>query len=223
MEIVSLPVDYTLYLVTDRKLAASRSFDDIVRQAVEGGVTLVQLREKELSTRDFVRFAIGLRNLLHECRIPMIVNDRLDVALACGAAGVHLGQDDMDCGIVRAIAGRRLIIGVSVNGVDEAVRAEAQGADYLAVSPVFDTPTKTDTPAAVGLDGLRAIRKAVMLPLVAIGGVKAENAAEVVRAGADGLAVVSAIMANPEPKTAAQALKAAITEARAQSPSDRKP
>lgn len=220
MEIVSLPVDYTLYLVTDRKLAGGRHFDDIVRQAVEGGVTLVQLREKELSTRDFVRLAIGLRNLLHECRIPLIINDRLDVALACGAAGVHLGQDDMDCGIVRAIAGRRLLIGVSVSGVDEAVRAEAQGADYLSVSPVFDTPTKTDAPAAVGLDGVRAIRKAVKLPLVAIGGINVENAAEVVRAGADGLAVVSAIMASPLPRTAANALKAAIDEARTQVPSD---
>lgn len=215
MGTVSPPVDYTLYLVTDRGLAAGRSFDDIVREGVEGGVTLVQLREKDLAVRDFVACAVALRNLLGEYRVPLIVNDRVDVALACGAAGVHLGQDDMDCSSARRIVGRGLIVGVSVSCVEEAVKAEAQGADYLGVSPVFSTPTKTDTPPAVGLEGLWAIRTAVRLPLVAIGGIKAENAADVIRAGADGLAVVSAIMACPEPRIAARTLKAAIAEARA--------
>lgn len=206
--------DYSLYLVTDRRTARGRSLEEVVRDAVEGGVTVVQLREKDASTRDFLELAVGLKAVTGRSGVPLIINDRVDIALACRADGVHLGQDDMNCRVAREIVGSRRIIGVSVSSVEEAVEAEANGADYLGVSPIFDTPTKTDTPPATGLDGLSGIRRAVRLPLVAIGGINLANAAAVIRHGADGIAVVSAIMANPEPRSAARTLKLAIADGR---------
>lgn len=206
--------DYSVYLVTDRPLAGARSLESIVRAAVAGGVSIVQIREKSLSSRAFLEAAQALRYLLDELGRPLIVNDRLDIALACGAAGVHLGQEDLPCAEARRIAGSELLIGVSVSTAAEAVAAERDGADYLGVSPVFPTPTKTDTPPAVGLDGLRDIRAATSLPLVAIGGIHPTNAAEVIRAGADGVAVVSAIMAAPNPYLAAIELTRAVAVGR---------
>jgi len=206
--------DYSLYLVTDAALAGRRAIEEIVREAVAGGVTVVQLREKGASSREMLRQARALRDLLAPRGVPLIVNDRCDVALAAGADGVHVGQGDLPCVLVRELAGPDLVIGVSVSTVEEAVQAERDGADYLGVSPVFETPTKTDTPPAVGLDGLRRIREAVRLPLVAIGGIHAGNAAAVIRAGADGIAVVSAIMAAPDPRAAARALAIEVAQAR---------
>ena len=152
----------------------------------------------------------ALRALLAPRALPLIVNDRLDLALAAGADGVHLGQGDLPCALARRLAGPDFLIGVSVGSPAEATQAEREGADYLGVGPVFDTPTKTDAPAATGLAGLRAIRAATRLPLVAIGGIHAGNAAEIIRAGADGVDVVSAIMAAPDPRAAARALAAAV-------------
>ena len=151
---------------------------------------------------------------LDQAKIPescrFIVNDDVELALACDADGIHVGQGDLPCAEVRRRVGTEMLIGVSVSTVAEAMQAERDGADYLGVSPVFATPTKPDAPAAAGLDGLRAIRAAVRLPLVAIGGIHAGNAAEVLAAGADGLAVVSAIMSAADPCAAAQALRAAM-------------
>lgn len=206
--------DYSLYLVTDDVLASGRRVEWVVAEAVAGGVTCVQLREKEAGGRACYERAVALRELLRPLGIPLIVNDRLDVALAAGADGVHLGQGDLPCAEARRIAGPGFLIGVSVSIPAEALAAERDGADYLGVSPVFDTPTKRDTPAATGLDGLRAIRASVRLPLVAIGGIKAANAPEVLRAEADGIAVVSAIMAAPDPCAAARALADAVAYAR---------
>ena len=208
-------VDYSLYLVTDRSLARGRPLPQLVRAAVAGGVTVVQLREKAARTRDFLALALELKALLDPLGVPLIINDRLDVALAAGAFGVHVGQDDLPCEIARRLVGDAMALGVSVSTPAEAREAEAAGADYLGVSPVFPTPTKDDAPAATGLDGLAAIRAASVLPLVAIGGLSATNAAEVVAAGADGVAVVSAIMAADDPQTAAHALRAAIERGRA--------
>lgn len=205
-------IDYSLYLVTDRHLSQGRSTVDVVRAAVRGGVTCVQLREKECSTRAFMEEAWAVRRLLDELetRIPLIVNDRIDIALAIGADGVHLGQTDMPITDARRLAGSSLTIGISAESVADAIRAEAEGADYIGVSPVFATPTKNDTAPPLGLAGLRAIRAAVSLPLVGIGGIKAENAAEIIRAGANGVAVVSAIVGAPCPERAAAALKQRI-------------
>jgi len=207
---MSRPVDYSLYLVTDRSLALGRGMVEVVAAAVQGGVTVVQIREKGTGTREFLALAQALKALLDPSGIPLIVNDRLDLALACDAAGVHLGQEDMPCDIARRVLGPKRLLGVSVSDPEEARRAEAEGADYLGVSPVFDTPTKRDTPRATGLDGLRRIRAATALPLVAIGGLSAANAAAVMAAGADGIAVVSALMSAPDPRVAARELRNAI-------------
>ena len=202
--------DYSLYLVTDRRLSLGRSTVEVVAAAVSGGVTCVQLREKHCSTREFLEEARRVRELLVGTGVPLIINDRLDVALAVAADGVHLGQNDMHISDARRLVGERLVIGISAESVADAIRAEAEGADYIGVSPVFTTPTKMDTAPPLGLEGLREIRRAVSLPLVAIGSIRHDNASEVLRAGADGLAVVSAIVSAPCPRTAAAALRQQI-------------
>jgi thiamine-phosphate pyrophosphorylase len=207
-------IDYSLYLVTDRGLARGRSTFDIVKAAVSGGVTCVQLREKDCSTLEFIEQALAIKNFLEEREVPLIINDRLDVALAVAADGVHLGQSDMPLETARKIAGPSMLIGISAESVQDAVEAEKGGADYLGVSPIYATPTKTDTVPPLGLEGLRKIRKRVEIPLVGIGGLNTSNAAEVIRNGADGIAVVSAIVAAEDPGTAAINLKQIIIEAR---------
>ena len=203
-----LDPDYTLYLVTDTALAGPRGVEAVVQAAVAGGVTIVQWREKGGDARAALARVRSLRAWLRERAVPLIINDDVDLALACDADGVHVGQGDLPCAEVRRRAGAAMVVGVSVGTVAEARQAVRDGADDLGVSPVFATPTKPDAPAPAGLDGLRAIRAAVRLPLVAIGGIHAGNAAEVIAAGADGLAVVSAIMAAADPCAAALALRA---------------
>jgi thiamine-phosphate pyrophosphorylase len=205
-------LDLSLYLVTDRELSLGRATVDIVAAAVRGGVRCIQLREKRASTRAFIEEARAVKAVLAplESRIPLIINDRLDVALAVGADGVHLGQNDMPLGDARQLVGGTMIIGISVESVTDALAAAAGGADYLGISPVYATPTKADTAAPLGLEGVRAIRAAVSLPLVGIGGINQNNAAEVMRAGADGVAVVSAIVSAVCPTTAALALRRQI-------------
>ena len=207
-------VDYSLYLVTDRALARGRATAEIVRAAVAGGVTCVQLREKECGTREFIEEARAVQAGLRGTGVPLIVNDRVDVALAVGAEGVHLGQRDMAIADARRLGPPGWIVGVSAESVEDAVRAEREGADYVGASPVFATPTKADHAAPLGLDGLRRLRAAVKLPLVAIGGIHAGNARETVRAGADGLAVVSAIVAADDPRAAAEILRREIAAAK---------
>ena len=207
-------IDYSLYLVTDRGLARGRSTLKIVTAAVTGGATVVQLREKECSTLEFIEQALGIKAFLRTRNIPLIINDRVDVALAVGADGVHLGQTDMPLETAKGIVGDTMIIGISAECLADAIAAEKGGADYLGVSPIYATPTKTDTAPALGLAGLREIRRAVRLPLVGIGGLNRDNAAEVIRNGADGIAVVSEIVAAEDPEIAACELKQTINEAR---------
>lgn len=201
--------DLSLYLVTDRGLARGRTTAEIVRAAVAGGVTCVQLREKNGPTRLFIEEARFVRDVLTGTGVPLIINDRVDVALAVGADGLHLGQTDMSLADARAIA-PGLIIGVSVENPEQALLAQAQGADYLGLSPVFSTPTKTDTAPPLGLDGVALIRSRVSVPMVGIGGIGPGNAAQVLRAGCDGVAVVSAIVAASDPQAAARELKTII-------------
>jgi thiamine-phosphate pyrophosphorylase len=207
-------IDYSLYLVTDRELARGKSTVEVVKAAVSGGVTCIQLREKDCSTLEFIEQARAIKNFLEEREVPLIINDRLDVALAVGADGVHLGQSDMPLEMARKIAGSSMLIGISAESVQDAVEAENGGADYLGVSPIYATPTKTDTAPPLGIQGLREIKNRVKIPLVGIGGLNNSNAAEVIRNGADGVAVVSAIMAAEDPETAAMNLKQMINEAR---------
>jgi len=202
-----------LYLVTDRALCAGRPLEEVVAQAVQGGVACVQLREKDLCTRAFVELAVALKALLAPAGVPLIINDRLDVALASGADGLHVGQEDMPCAQVRRWMGPQAILGLSVETWADVERARELDVDYLGVSPVFATPTKTDTKAPWGLDGLARIRAGTRRPLVAIGGLNAGNAAAAVRAGADAIAVVSAVCASPDPGRAARELDAVIQAA----------
>jgi len=207
-------IDYSLYLVTDRGLARGRATLDIVKAAVQGGVTCVQLREKDCSTLEFIEQALAIKNFLKAGGVPLIINDRVDVALAIEADGVHLGQTDMPLDIAKKIVGDSMIIGISAESIEDAVEAEKGGADYLGVSPIYATPTKTDTAPPLGLEGLRAIRKAVRLPLVGIGGLNRENAAAVIENGGNGVAVVSAIVAADDPAAAAAEIKRIIDGAR---------
>lgn len=188
-----------VYLVTDRVLCGRKSLEDVVQQAVKNGAVCVQLREKDISTRLFIEEGQRIKKLLKPYKVPLIINDRVDVALACGADGVHIGQDDMPYAIARSLLGDKAIIGLSVETWDDVEESLNLDVDYIGVSPVFATPTKTDTKGAWGLAGIAEIRKISRHPLVAIGGINESNAAEVVAAGADCLAVVSAICAASDP------------------------
>lgn len=198
-----------LHLVTDSALCGPRGVLAVVEAAVRGGVRVVQLREKTLATRAFVERARALKALLAPRGVHLIVNDRLDVALASGADGVHLGQDDLSPEDVRRWLPHALV-GLSIERAEQLAEAERLPVDYYGASPVFATTTKTDTAAALGLEGLRALRARCTRPLVAIGGIDAHNAAAVMAAGADGLAVVSALCAAPDPGAAARRLCAAM-------------
>lgn len=191
-----------VYLVTDRGLCRNRPLLDVVLQAVQGGAAYVQLREKDLSTRAFVEEATVVKKLLLPFHVPLIINDRIDVALACGAEGVHIGQEDMPYEMARKWMGPKAIIGLSVETWEDVLAAQKLDVNYIGVSPVFATPTKTDTKEPWGLDGLVKIKAFSRHPLVAIGGIHETNARAVVEAGADCLAVVSAICAADDPAEA---------------------
>jgi thiamine-phosphate pyrophosphorylase len=207
-------IDYSLYLVTDAQLAGGRSLRQIVAAAIYGGVTMVQYREKNASTRRMIEEALELCQLCCSYNVPFIVNDRLDVALAVGADGVHLGQDDMPAAVARKLIGPGKILGVSVENAAQAQAALADGADYVGASPIFATPTKADAPPPMGIAGLQELARGCTLPIVAIGGLNAANAAAVLRAGAAGLAVVSAIVSAEDTERAARELKEIITDTR---------
>jgi len=196
-----------LYLVTDQPSLKGRSLLDVVQAAVLGGVTCVQLREKHANSRDFYAQAVALMNMLAPYSVPLIINDRIDIALACGAQGVHLGQSDLPVSAARKLLPPEVFIGWSVETVQEVAQSATLPVDYLGVSPVFSTPTKTDTAPPWGLEGLQRVRAMSPLPLVAIGGIHLHNAADVMRAGADSLAVVSAICGADDPRQASQQLK----------------
>ena len=185
------PGMYRLCLVTGRDLARGRSLVDVAAQAVAGGVTMVQLREKTTPTRAFVAEAIALRDLLQGLGVPLLINDRADVALAVGAQGVHVGQDDMPVEVLRQIVGPTMLIGLSITSEADIARADAGLADYLGVGPVFPQSTKPDGSAPLGLAGLARLRAATARPILAIGGLHPATARAVIQAGADGASVVS--------------------------------
>ena len=197
---------YQLCLVTDSALANGRSLGGIVAAAVKGGVTLVQLREKTASTRAFIEQARVLKRLLAPLRVPLLINDRIDVALAAGADGTHVGQQDMPVALARQLLGPAAIIGLSITELGQVHDRDVELADYLGVGPIFAQSTKLDATPPLGLDGLAEVRRASSKPIVAIGGVSAANADAVRSAGADGIAVVSAIMGADDPRAVAAAL-----------------
>ncbi len=197
-----------LCLVTDRGLCRGRPLEAVVEAALEGGVTMVQLREKDATTRAFVELARRIQVLVRRYNVPLIINDRLDVALTVDAAGVHLGQQDLPVAEARRLLGPDKIIGLSIESVEQATAANHSAADYFGISPVYATATKPDAPPALGLEGVVAIRAKTDRPLMAIGGIAAQNAADVMRAGSDSLAVVSAICSADDPAAAARTLAA---------------
>lgn len=197
--------DYSIYLVTDDGCLQGRALIDCVRKALEGGVTLVQYRTKTAASAEMYAEALQLKALCNSFNVPLIINDRLDIAMAVGAAGVHLGQDDLPCAAARKILGEDYIIGVSAHNPAEAAEALESGADYLGCGAVFGTATKADV-KKLGTDGLAAICKAKGLPVVGIGGVTADNYREVRAAGADGAAIVSGILAQPDIRATVRAI-----------------
>lgn len=202
-------IDYTLYLCTDRGLMSTDTIEESVELAIKGGCTLVQLREKDCSSREFYETAVKVKVITDKYQVPLIINDRLDIALAVQAAGVHIGQSDLPAKTVRRIVGEDMIIGVSASTAELCQKAQEDGADYVGVGAMFATATK-DTDIRVTMEELAQIRKAVSIPIVAIGGINQNNAANFKDTGIQGLAVVSAVVAQPDIEKAARELKQAF-------------
>ena len=203
-----------LYVITDETIAAGRTHAEIAQLACAGGADVIQLRDKTCGTRELCCTGRQIREVTRKTGALFIVNDRLDVALACGADGVHLGQGDMRVDAARRAAPRPFVIGISVGSVREAVAAEDGGADYVAVSPVFDTTSKSDAGTGHGLAALREIRAEVSIPVIAIGGISRDNVGAVIRAGADGVAVISAVAGQPDITAAVRDLRDRIAAAK---------
>lgn len=203
-------MNYGLYVVTDEIISGGRSHVEIARHAVAGGANVIQLRDKTRSDEDLILIGRAIREITAEAAVVFIVNDRLDVALACRADGVHLGRADLRPAVARRKAPPGFLIGVSVGKVAEARAAEAAGADYVALSPLFSTGSKSDAGPGRGLDVLREVRRSVTLPLIAIGGIDASNLDDVLDAGADGVAVISAVVGQPDIAAAARGLSERI-------------
>lgn len=200
----------SVYIITDPQSIGNRSMFDVVRAAIRGGASIVQLRDKHASDSDMITVGKQVHQITQAANIPLIVNDRVDVALALGAEGLHIGQDDMAAAEARRLIGPNRILGVSASTIAEAQRAEHDGADYLGVGDVYGTLSKPDADIPIGIDGLRAIIQAVALPVVAIGGITLENTPDSIRAGAKGVAVISAVVGAANPEAAAQQLRTIV-------------
>jgi len=208
------PFDPTLYLITDERLSRGRSSVEIARAAIDGGATAIQLRDKHLSARE--QYAIGreLRILTRTMGVPLICNDRIDLALAIDADGVHLGQDDLSTDTARAILPLGRLVGISAGNAAEFAAGGGAGADYLGVGPFATTASKSDAGAAIGATGIRIVRVLTDRPIVAIGGITQDLIPAAIAAGADGVAVISAIVGAQDPRAAARALREAVEAAR---------
>ncbi|WP_039656287.1 thiamine phosphate synthase [Clostridium tyrobutyricum] len=202
-----MAVDYSLYLVTDRRFIGEKPLKKAVEEAIIGGVTLVQIREKSASTREFYNVALEVKQVTSHYNVPIIINDRIDIAQAIDADGVHLGQSDMPLSIARKILGDKKIIGISTGTIEEALEAESGGADYIGIGTIFNTGTKKDTDNPLGVDGLKKVYDSVNIPAVAIGGINNENFKDILSTGVDGIAVVTAILRSNDITSAAKQLK----------------
>ena len=208
MSVDKKSVDYTLYLVTDRRLMSSKTVEESVELSIAGGASVVQLREKDCTSREFYELAVRVKKITAPKKVPLIINDRIDICLAADADGVHLGQKDLPCREARRILGAEKIIGVSAALPEEARQAQADGADYLGVGAVFPTGTKSDT-RPVTPEIIRGIRAAVTIPFVVIGGINAENIGKLYGLGINGAAVVSAVAAQKDVTAAAKTMRKA--------------
>jgi thiamine-phosphate pyrophosphorylase len=205
-------VDYSLYLVTDRSMLNGASLLEAVESAIRGGVTLLQLREKDVCSSDFYSIALEMKKLANSYQVPLIINDRLDIALAVDADGLHIGQEDLPLEIARKILGPGKILGYSVSNLVEAAYGEKHGADYLGAGPVYHTGSKVVAFEPIGTGGIKRIKESVSIPVVGIGGIGMSNIVEVKKLGIDGVSVISAILANRGIETAARELKNAWCE-----------
>ena len=203
--------DLLLYAVTDRSWLNGKSLAQQVEEVLKGGATMLQLREKDMDRGAFKAEAMEIKKICDQYRVPLLINDDVDLAVEVGAAGVHVGQHDMEAGQVREKVGADVIVGVSARTVEQALAAQAAGADYLGVGAVFPTGTKPDA-AEVGFDTLKAICAAVDIPVVAIGGIGAKNVSRLAGSGIAGVAVVSALFARPDGERAARELRALVEE-----------
>ena len=203
-------IDYTLYLCTDRDLMSSATIEENVELAIKGGCTVIQLREKNCSSKEFYDLAVSVKKITDKYNVPLIINDRVDIAMAVDAAGVHIGQSDLPADVVRRIIGDDKIIGVSTAKLDEALKAVKDGADYLGVGAMYSRDTKTDA-RPVTMEELKEIRKNVDIPIVVIGGINMNTLGNFKNMGIDGLAVVSAIVAQPDVEKAAKDMYEAFT------------
>lgn len=197
-------IDLSLYLVTDKSDDVEK-FLNTIEEAIKGGVTVVQIREKTADTLDFYNLALKVKEITTKYHVPLIINDRVDIALAIDADGVHVGQSDMPCDVTRRLIGEDKILGVSAATVDEAQKAEKDGADYIGTGAVFPTATKDDAPS-VTKEELKEVVDSIDIPVVAIGGINHDNASELIGIGIAGLSVVSAIMSAENPKKASEEL-----------------
>lgn len=200
-----MKLDLSLYLVTDKRNKTDDEFLKIIEEAIKGGTTVVQIREKEGETLDFYNLALKVKEITSKYNVPLIVNDRIDVALAIKSEGVHIGQTDMPADVARSLIGDEMILGVSASTVKEARKAEKDGADYIGTGAVFPTATKDDAPS-ITKDDLKEVTGSINIPTVAIGGITLENASELAGTGISGISVVSAIMNSEDPKTASENL-----------------
>lgn len=200
-----MKLDLSLYLVTDKRNKTDEEFLKIIEEAIKGGTTVVQIREKEGETLDFYNLALKVKEITSKYNVPLIVNDRIDVALAIKSEGVHIGQTDMPADVARSLIGDEMILGVSASTVKEARKAEKDGADYIGTGAVFPTATKDDAPS-ITKDDLKEVTGSINIPTVAIGGITLENASELAGTGIAGISVVSAIMNSEDPKTASENL-----------------
>ncbi|AKL95650.1 thiamine-phosphate pyrophosphorylase ThiE [Clostridium aceticum] len=201
-----MTIDYSLYLITDRYLVGSKDFFDAVAKALQGGVTLLQVREKNISSKEFYDIGLKLKEITREFNVPLIVNDRLDIALAIDADGLHIGEDDLPIEVARRLLGKNKILGCSASTVEEALYAEKMGANYLGTGAVFPTDSKKDAGAAIGLTKLQEVVESVEIPVIGIGGVSVKNAASVKSTGASGIALISAILSQEDTYQAAKEL-----------------
>lgn len=199
-------IDYSIYLVTDRDLMSTETLEEAVEQSIKGGCTLVQLREKDCSSLDFYNTAINVKKITDKYNVPLLINDRLDIALAIDAAGVHVGQSDLPCSVVRKIIGQDKIIGVSAGNLENALKAQKDGADYIGVGAMYATGTKKDA-KPTSMDELKKIREKVSIPIVVIGGINKERVKDFEGTNIDGLAIVSAIIAQNDICKATEELK----------------
>lgn len=204
-------IDYSIYLVTDRELMSTETLEEAVEQAIIGGCTLIQLREKDCSSFEFYNTAVKVKEITDKYNVPLLINDRLDIALAVDAAGVHVGQSDLPVSVVRKIIGEDKIIGISAGTLEEALQGKKDGADYLGVGAMYATGTKKDA-NPTSMEELKKIRENVALPIVVIGGINKERVKDFNGTGIDGLAIVSAIIAQKDIAEAAREFKTILTK-----------